>query len=163
MGYDTQFTGEVKVFPPLNKDEESFLNDLSDSRRMDRVKGPLYVLGGSEGYSEKDVINSNGPDPTQPGLWCKWEPADEGHVIRWNEAEKFYDSEEWMRYLIDNLLSENGREYVEKYHSGDPRLNNFTFDHVCNGTIDAQGEIDDDKWMLIVKNNEVSRMDLPAF
>ena len=162
MGYHTDFTGEVKVSPPLNLDEQSFLSDLNETRRMKRTKGPLFVAGG-DNSSALDVINGNTSDPTQPGLWCKWEPADSGHVIRWDGAEKFYDSEEWMRYLIDNLLSEKGREYVEKHHSGDPRLNRFTFDHVVNGTIEAQGEIDEDKWLLIVKNNVVTHMELPAF
>lgn len=159
MGYHTDFSGVVSVTPPLNADEQSFLEDFNRSRRMKRVKGPLFVLGNDDSRV-LDVIDGNRPDPTQPGLWCKWEPADDGHIIQWDGAEKFYDSEEWMRFLIDNLLSEKGKEYVDKYHSGDPRLNRFTFNHTVNGMIEAQGEIEDDKWVLVVKDNVVSRKEL---
>lgn len=163
MGYTTEFSGEIKVSPPLNSAEQSFLDDFAETRHMKRVKGPLFVDSSDNSYRALDIIDANNPDSSQPGLWCKWEPADDGHLIRWNGAEKFYDSEEWMRFLIDNLLSEKGREYVEKCHSGDSRLNQFTFNHVCNGIIEAEGEDEDDKWLLIVKDNVVSRKDVASF
>lgn len=163
MGYHTEFTGEVRVEPPLNADEQSFLKDFAETRHMNRVRGPLYVDPNDDTYRELDVIDINNPGPTQPGLWCKWEPADEGHVIQWNQAEKFYDSEEWMRYLIDTFMTEKGRKYVAENHSGDDRLNSFTFNHVCNGMIQAQGEDETDRWILIVKDNEVSRKDVVSF
>lgn len=160
MGYTTEFTGEVRVEPPLNHNEIGFLEDFIRTRHMNRVKGPLYAPGGFDGTNDLDVIDMNNPGPTQPGLWCKWESADYGHVIRWDGREKFYDSVEWMQYLIDNLFSEKAREYVEVHHSGDKRLDAFTFNHVFNGILEAQGEDEDDKWLLIVKDNVASRKDI---
>lgn len=159
MGYHTEFEGEIRVDPPLNADEQSFLEDFIETRHMNRVKGPLHISTGYNSFSDLDVIDGNNPDSTKPGLWCKWETADNGHVIRWSGAEKFYDSEEWMQYLIDNLFSKSGKKYVTLHHSGDARLNNFTFNHVFNGMIEAQGEEPTDKWILVVKDNVVSRQD----
>jgi hypothetical protein len=39
----------------------------------------------------------------------------------------------------------------------------FTFDHVVNGTIDAQGDDPDDRWQLVVVDNEVRVHRLPTF
>lgn len=161
MGYTTDFEGAVEVEPPLNKDEISFLKDLVESRRMHRLRGPLYVLGASDHFGNEDrsdVVDYNRPAVTQPGLWCQWEPSDDGYLIHWDGNEKFYYSVEWMQYIIENLLSEAGRDYVEYHHSGDPRLDKFTFNHVVNGEIHAQGEDEDDTWKLVVKDNIVTEV-----
>lgn len=153
MGYTTDFTGEVTVEPPLNADEVSFLKDFNNTRHMHRVRGPLYAPGDLGAGKDLDVIEINSPDPSQPGLWCQWVSNDEGTAIEWDQNEKFYNAAAWMTYLIDNLLSESGREYVQKHHSGDARLDSFTFDHVVNGEIEAQGEDSSDHWKLIVTDN----------
>lgn len=154
MGYTTEFEGAVTVEPPLNAAERSFLTKFAYTRRMDRHRGPYFVDG--TGYAgqdhEDDIIDYNSPPPGQPGLWCKWEPNEAGDDLHWNGMEKFYDSSEWMAYLIDHFLKPG----AEASTSGDPQFKDFTFDHVVNGTIKAQGEDRDDRWDLVVKDNEVT-------
>jgi len=158
MGYTTEFTGFITVTPPLNADEIAYINKFSDTRRMHRKKGPYYVLGtGDFGQGhDADILDFNKPDPTQPGLWCQWVASEDGTQIRWNEAEKFYNAEEWMRYLIDHFLGPNGvGKGIHQHTKGAPK---FTFvDHILNGTILAQGEDEDDKWVLGVIGNTVIR------
>lgn len=157
MGYTTEFEGHVTIEPPLNEHEVSFLKDLAETRRMNRTRGPLFVKG--TGYAgqgrDEDVIDFNSPHPDQPGLWCQWEPVDDG-TIEWNGAEKFYASEEWMGYIAI-LLGRGGQSYVRDHIDEDDRLQYFTNDHVLNGVIDAQGEEAADRWRLVVEDNVVTR------
>jgi hypothetical protein len=160
MGYTTEFDGSVSINPPLNEAEISFLHDLADTRRMNRTKGPLYV-GNTANFGQDhaaDILDYNSPHPDQPGLWLKWDVNEDGTEISWNGDEKFYDSEEWMIYLINNLFSETGRAYVaqNKVVAPDERFASFTFDHVFDGEILAQGEDMSDRWLLIVKDNVVT-------
>lgn len=153
MGYTTDFWGEVNVEPPLNQHEVAYLKDFAGSRRMDREEGPYHAVPGSDfGQNHAPGIrNYNGPSAGQPGLWCQWLPSDDGSYIAWDGNEKFYDSEAWMAYLIDHFLKPGGLAQGK-----DPRFEKFTFDHVCNGEIMAQGEDPDDKWKLVVKDNVVT-------
>lgn len=157
MGYQTEFTGRIAVSPPLNKAEIAYLRKFADSRRMRRGRGPYYVDG--TGYAgqghDPDIIEYNEPPEGQPGLWCKWEPTDDGTAIEWNGEEKFYYGAEWMAYLVDHFLAPDAAASrapadVAAYFS------EFTFDHVLNGEIDAVGEEYEDHWLLIVKDNVVS-------
>jgi hypothetical protein len=70
-------------------------------------------------------------------------------ALEWDGGEKFYESAEWMKYLIDQFLRPGA------VAEGQPGFEAFTFDHVCNGVIEAQGEDPDDKWKLIVTDNVV--------
>lgn len=177
MGYTTDFEGEISIEPPLNDDEISFLTDFNNTRRMIRRKGPLFVGGsGFKGQgNDDDVIDhnrANGESPSpygssagdyeeyveangQPGLWCQWMPSEDGEVLEWDGGEKFYNSPQWMKYIIDNLLSERARPYIDKHIDEDPRLKNFTCNHVLNGEILAEGEDSDDVWKLVVEDNVV--------
>jgi len=150
VGYDTQFDEYVTIEPPLNASEISYLIDFAGTRRMNRRMGPLFVDGG-----EADIIDGNRPPEGQPGLWCQWVPNKEGTALEWDQGEKFYESAAWMKYLIDNLLALSAQGYVARHVDEDPRLYHFTFNHVLNGTIYAQGEDPDDRWMLVVENNVV--------
>lgn len=171
MGYTTEFWGEVAVSPPLNESEVAYLNRFSDTRRMDRHSGPYTVedpLPSQKGSHESpfdakvgqrhtaDVINYNDPPTGQPGLWCQWEVDLDGGWIRWNGAEKFYNAAEWMKYLIEHFLQEGAvaSTWVGAPEYGDT-FEGFTFDHILNGTIEAQGEDPSDRWRLVVKNNRV--------
>lgn len=159
MGYSTDFTGHVTVTPPLNPAEIAYLRKFAGTRRMNRTNGPYYVNGtghAGQGY-DADIIDFNKPDPSQPGLWCKWEPTEDGAAIEWNGVEKFYDATEWMQYLIDHFFRPGA------HAQGRPGFDEFTFDHVINGTIDAQGEEPDDTWQLIVIDNLASNTQPVAF
>lgn len=150
MGYTTTFDGSVSIDPPLNEQEIEFLTKFSESRRMNRKNGPYFVDG--EGYrgqsDDSDVIDFNSPPDGQPGLWCQWIPTENGCSIVWDEGEKFYDSVEWMQYLIDHFLKPGA---IAK-----DQLPFLQANHICNGMIDAEGEEYGDLWRLVVKNNKVS-------
>lgn len=161
MGYTTEFTGQIKVDPPLSPAEITYLKRFADTRRMHRDNGPYFTGSGFAGQNhDDDILNYNAHGPEQPGLWCKWVPTEDGTAIEWNGVEKFYDSVEWMRYLIQTFLEKGaavqvelaapvaGRFYPDEFKS-------FTFNHVLNGVIEAQGEDPDDRWVLVVDNNEV--------
>ncbi len=148
MGYTTTFKGSIKIDPPLNTEEIAFLKKFNETRRMHRSKGPYYVDNtGFAGQDEaSDVINYNAPPNGQPGLWCQWRPSDDGQCIEWDGNEKFYQSAEWMKYIIEHFLRPNA--------IASPSLP-FLSGHVCSGTIYAQGEDSADRWKLVVDNNTV--------
>ncbi len=152
MGYTTYFEGSVTVSPPLSAEEIEFLNKFSESRRMNRKKGPYFVDG--EGYagqdSEDDIIDYNSPDPSQPGLWCQWVASEDGSEILWNDAEKFYEAEAWMDYIINHFVGPTPIAATELP---------FLKGHTVNGTISADGEDSADFWKLQVNGNLVSRIE----
>lgn len=115
MGYTTKFSGKIHITPPLSEEEMGVL---------------------AEHYSEDSWPFS--PERPQRS-YCQWVPSDYGAGIQWDGGEKFYDSMQWMEYLIGQF---------------------FGHSHLCNGEILAQGEEMGDVWKLVVVNNEVSRKDL---
>ena len=149
MGYTTEFFGHVAVDPPLFEEEITFLMKFSRTRRMNRTNGPYFVDGnGFMGQDrDPDIIDYNNPPTGQPGLWCQWVPTDDGAGIEWDGGQKFYDSVEWMKYLIDHFI---GSDPLAKGTL--PFLNA----HTVNGRIRAEGEDRDDNWTLVVENNVVS-------
>ena len=113
MGYNTSFADQINIVPPLSAEKVAFLVKFSQERH-DSVEFP--------------------------GWNCQWVPTEDGTAIVWDEGEKFYQSPEWMDYLIKNHLQ----------------------GYVLNGTISAQGEEPDDMWLLHVKDNRVSIEELVA-
>lgn len=162
MGYQTDFTGEINIVPPLNPHEISYLSDFASSRRMDRVAGPYSTeeidpfgredprLNGPNGY--------NTPPYGQPGLWCQWVSNEDGTGLVWDKVEKFYNADAWMFFVINTFLKPGATLQSEprrpdwKYPDA---IGHFTFDHVLNGVITAAGEDPDDRWLLVVRNNVV--------
>lgn len=152
MGYTTDFEGVIDIDPPLNPKEIEYINKFSSTRRMNRTNGPYYV-GGTGTYGQgqdADIIDSNRPDPSQPGLWCGWMVNEEGTQIEWDGGEKFYYAAEWMKYIIDHFIS---KDPIAKH-------NNEHFDfleaHNTNGEIYADGEETDDNWKIEVNDGVVT-------
>jgi hypothetical protein len=116
MGYQTEFTGSVTVEPPLAAAQVAHLREFSEER-----------------HDDWDIPN------IPRSVWCDWVATDDGTAIKWNGTEKFYDGDQWMRYLIDTFIQPAG--------------------HVVNGVIEAQGEDPDDRWDLVVTHNEVTVRD----
>ncbi len=144
MGYDTQFTGQVAIDPPLNPQEIAYLREFAQSRRMNRPAGPYATTDDDyfDGY--------NDPPAGQPGLWCDFEPTSGGTAIAWNRTENFYSATEWMQYVIDHFLRPGGKA------QGKPGFEGFTFDHAVNGTIHAEGDDEGDVWDLVVTDNQAA-------
>ena len=153
MGYSTDFSGKIMIDPPLNTVERDYLTLFSHTRHMHREKGPFYVDGLYEPEGmPPDVINYNSPPPGQPSLWCDFEPTVDGTAIEWNGSEKTQNAKEWIIYLITRFLEMDAVLSEQKL----PEFSEFTFNHVLNGVLEAQGEEPSDRWKLIVKNNKVT-------
>lgn len=130
MGYQTEFYGEFTITDRATGEvgcrgrHAAYIDAFSDTRRMKRdpvkaekqpdpartkvglpigPEGAYYVGGGAEHGG--DVLDYNRPPAGQPGLWCQWVVSPDGESLRWNEAEKFYDYVEWLRYLIDHFFT----------------------------------------------------------
>lgn len=148
MGYTTEFYGRIEIVPPLNKEEIEYLTKFSNTRRMKRKLGPYYVDGsGFKGQgNDPDIQGFNGPPDGQPSLWCQWIPTEDGKYIEWDGGEKFYEADQWMKYIIDHFIGSSPIA-IDKLP--------FLQCHLCNGEIEAQGEERDDQWVLIVENNVV--------
>lgn len=148
MGYSTEFAGEIRIDPPLSEREIEYLKKFAETRRMDRGAGPYFVEG--TGYAgqghDADIRDFNRPPSCQPGLWCKWEPNDDGTAIAWNGVEKFYGAAEWMSYLRSHFLAGIPAAAVL-----DPEgMGWLPGGHELTGTIFAAGESGDDVWRLDV-------------
>lgn len=72
--------------------------------------------------------------------WGDWVVSADGATIGHDSGtEKSYEMEAWLRVLIRDFLAPAGR--------------------ILNGSMLAQGEDVEDRWNLVVVNNEVSRVD----
>jgi len=159
MGYATTFDGCFVLNKPLEQKQKDYLTAFADTRRMKRnaeaaiqfpdpirnaVDLPIGVEGeyfvGGRGFCGQDrddsILDYNESASTQPGLWCKWVPTEDGTAIEWSGAEKFYNYVEWLVYLVNNFLKPWG--------------------YVLNGQVDWQGEETEDFGTLYVKNNRVT-------
>lgn len=159
MGYTTYFNGSLEFNKPVTEELKNFINNFSNVRHMERnnmkikelypdwekkcYHGDLGINGeyfiGGKGFmgQERDdsVIDHNCPPEGVPGLWCQWIINDNGD-LEWNEGEKFYNYVEWLEYLIEKFFAPEG--------------------YVLNGTIEFEGEDEDDFGTIVVKDNEVT-------
>lgn len=164
MGYTTDFEGSFKLTPALNAEQVAYLKAFSESRRVkrdaqkcadvaDAVRKAVGLPVGDQGeycvFSAKDgnfgqnrdasVIDSNKSPFNQPGLWCAWEPSEDGAKIQWNGSEKFYDYVEWIKYINDNFLKRWGV--------------------TINGEVEWSGEEREDVGTIYAKNGHIFTSD----
>lgn len=83
----------------------------------------------------EDIKDYNCPPEGQPGLWCQWTPSEDGGALVWDDGEKFYAYEEWIRYLINHFLKPWG--------------------YVVNGEVEWVGEDRDDRGKIVITANVV--------
>jgi len=119
MGYTTTFQGEIKITPELTAKQIKFIEGMfGDMREWNPVEAERLDLTHFD-FEFNDNLDG----------------------IRWNGAEKFYNAELCMEYLIDQSLK------------AFPELK-------FNGILQAQGEEYDDRWHLVVKNNKVTKREI---
>lgn len=162
MGYDTDFTGQVTVTPPLDAAEVAFLRRFASTRHCLHRSSPYAADGDFACLHVSNGLYRGAGCPSvfpgNPGYWCQWEPVGDGTAIEWNGAEKFYYAEEWLRFLIDHFLK-SPTDLVWGDLEKSPGLHTLKFHHVVNGVIDAQGEDPSDRWRLVVRDNVVTRQE----
>jgi hypothetical protein len=151
VGYDTRFTGKVTIEPPFSAAEVAFLKDYADTRHCTHQLSPYAA---SRAACHGSCIT---PGPGVPGFNCKWEPTEDGTAIEWDGEEKFYEADEWMEFIIKNFTAPG--EFTVEDRLAEPKLAFLQRNHAANGTIDAEGEEAGDIWRIIVKNNEVRRVE----
>jgi hypothetical protein len=83
-----------------------------------------------EQWNKQQELIKNGL--CQPSLWCQWEAKD-NDTLAWDEGEKFYEYEAWLRYLIIDFFEPWGV--------------------MVNGEVEWQGEDRDDRGKIVVTNN----------
>jgi hypothetical protein len=101
------------------------------------IQGGYYVSARGFAGQDRDssIVDYNVPPQGQPGLWCQWEPNDDGTEIEWNGAEKFYDYIEWINYLIAHFLTRWG--------------------YKLNGEVEWQGGRRDDLGKIVIVDNVI--------
>lgn len=121
---------------PVGEQGEFFVGDMDS--------GYLNIISKPEDEEAKElselraasIIDANYPPDSQPGLWCHWTVSPDGKYLTDNGAEKFYDYERWLVYLIDNF-------YVPWGYS-------------LSGDLKWEGEERDDMGIMRVENNQVT-------
>lgn len=93
-----------------------------------------------------DIIDHDRPHDGKPGLWCRWTVNDEGNAIIWDGHEDFYNSADWLAYLINHFI---GSQPMAK---GATTLT-FLSTHTLNGVI--EGIEEGEKIRIAVKDNIV--------
>lgn len=109
MGYNTDFEGKFEF------DEELDLETLNRLKELNKDR-----------HDEGDF----------PGIWCQWEPTEDGKELKWDENEKFYNYVEWLQYIINNIVKPKG--------------------YVLNGSVEWVGEERGDYGLIEVKDNVVT-------
>ena len=158
MGYTTDFTGYMKIDPPLNPEQVSYINKFSETRRMKRdpdkasqipdplreavglpigEEGGYFVAGAGFSGQDKDdsITDSNSSPAGQPGLWCQWVINGDGTGLEWDYGEKFYEYEDWLVYIQEHFLTPWGSK--------------------LNGQIDWSGEERDDMGTLYARDGRI--------
>ena len=154
MSYTTRFEGFFTFNKPLNADQIAYLKEFAKLRRcrinrkffkglQDPLRKNVGLPIGVEGefcitqpsITWDDVTDVNKPPLTQPALWCKWEPTDDGKELKWNNESKFYGYTDWLIYYVKNFF--------------------IPWGYVLNGEMKYEGEDDEDKGVLIFKDNSL--------
>ena len=155
MGYSTDFEGSFALDRPLAPEHAAFLRAFADTRRMKRdgdktppdpirdaaglPPNPDYFVSGGGSFGQEhdaSILDYNGAPTAQPGLWCKWAPDEEATAIEWTGAEKFYEYEAWLVYLVEHFLGPWG--------------------YKLTGTVTWEGEDQGDVGRLVMRNNALT-------
>lgn len=159
MGLHTDYLGSIRIDPLLNADEVAFLRSVNATRHCGDVADPLDVAEHPQADGPPaDVRAANTVRPGRPGLWCPWTACLQGCCLRWDGAEKPYQPERWLTYLIDTYLRPGAAL------AGDLRAAalGLTFDHVLDGMLVGERAETTELFALEVRSNVVRRKVLLA-
>ena len=158
MGLHTDYLGSVRIEPALSPAEVDFVKGFNRTRHCgDRA--PLDVVAHpADDDPIREAASANRVADGMPGLWCPWTCCDDGCCLRWDQAEKPYAPDRWLRYLIDTFLRPGAALAAEPA----ARAAGLTFDHVLCGTIVGERRETGELFALTLKGNVVRRRTLVA-
>lgn len=158
MGLHTKYLGHVVIEPVLAPAEVDFLRSFNATRHCGDIS-PLTVAGHPEDNDRNgDVDAYNRQAPGMPGLWCPWSCCSSGCCLHWDGAEKPYNGEQWLCYLIDTFL----RPGAVLSADAQARGLGLTFDHVLSGMLVGERQETSELFALEVARNKVIRRVLVA-
>ena len=151
MGLHTAYLGSLRIQPPLSPAEVDFLKGFRRTRHCGDRAGLDVVMHPADNDPADDVASYNRVAVGMPGLWCPWTCCDEGCCLRWDQREKPYAPDRWLRYLIDTFLRPGAAL------AADPaaRAVGLTFDHVLSGMFVGERRETAELLALAVKDNVV--------
>jgi hypothetical protein len=139
MGVIHEFSGSIAIKPPLNKTEITFL------QKFNKMAGDPTTITTKDGVTiTYDYYQSS---EEHPDMYCRWTVSDDGRKIMWDGWEKFYEYEEWMRFIIEHFLQPGCKAASE--------LPFLQANHVCNGVIDVECPEYGAEFQLVVEDNRV--------
>jgi hypothetical protein len=161
MGYSTYFEGSFYINDPLSAAQIAFLKEFAETRRMTRdtkkiefipddkknhkmlkllkeVGMPVDYYGGIGfcGQEKDDSIIDYNESGIFPSLWNQWIPTEDGKKIIWDSGEKFYEYVKWIVFMVEHFFIPWGK--------------------TLNGTVEWQGENNDDRGLIIIYHNKVT-------
>jgi hypothetical protein len=156
MGLHTDYLGSLRIKPSLSPAEVDFLKSFNHTRHCGDRAALDVVAHPADNDPAGDVASHNFVAVGMPGLWCPWTCCDEGCCLRWDQGEKPYTPERWLRYLINTFLRPGAAL------AADPaaRARGLSFDHVLGGMIVGERRETCELFALAVKDNVVRRRTL---
>lgn len=129
MSHDSDFTGCLRVRPPLNEDERDYLLDLLNSGGT--------LRGTPTGRGDRGV----------PFARLAWVVCADGCCLEWDPG---LEDARWMvetlRFVVDHLLRPGAKA------EGRGRFSGFTFDHVVTGL--AVGRPDHARTLVLLQADD---------
>lgn len=152
MSYPIRFSGQFAITPPLQHPHWVYLRAFAKVRHVrrdaaqaeqvrDEARTAVGLPIGEEGgycvaseWSSASLLDANYPPSGQPSLYCQWMPNEQGTALVWDQGESFYDSVEWLEYLIRHFLARWG--------------------YVLAGTVTWQGREVEERGTITVEDNQ---------
>lgn len=153
MGLHTDYLGSLRIQPALSPAEVDFVKSFNRTRHCGDRAALDAATHPTDNDRVGDVESYNRVARGMPGLWCPWTCCPEGCCLRWNEHEKPYAPEQWLRYLIDTFLRPGAGLAADP----EARALGLTFDHVLGGMIVGERRETSELFALAVKDNVVRR------
>ncbi len=136
--HDTVFLGRIEVRPPLNAAERDYLGELAGSNGT--------LRGTPTGRGDDNV----------PFAHLAWEPCAAGCCLTWSGQERTPNMQLSLRFLVEHLLKTGARA------AGHKRFEDFTCDHVLDGTVVGRRHDDERVYVAEVVANRVGGRSLES-
>lgn len=151
MAYSIDYVGHIKVTPPLNEAEFSYLTafcesthefgmgkyDVSDNPRAPHPDGGARVL-----ERPKDL----------PDVFCPWLPSCAGRcLVIPDDGSDRRDAAVWLQFLVDHFLKPGGHAS----RTGIDEFASFTFDHSLDAVVAAHRSDSGALWLIRADGDEV--------